>query len=146
MNGKRKLTEENEELDVWRSPKICQKKAGYSLRGLSDALDSHVTAQALKKYERGARMPNSGVLIRLAKILGVSLEYLLSEQVEEEQKEIQHLVGVVARESVDKNLGVANIVRKLRCPRRIEIQAYSRRFALGNGFRRRGVFGHHLSL
>ena len=65
---------------------------------------------------------------------------------QEEQEKLEHLVGAVARESVGKNLGAANIVRKLRCPRRIEIQAYSRRFALGNGFCRRGVFGHHLSL
>ena len=63
--------------------KLARKKSGYSLRGLSDALDNHVTAQALGKYERDEMMPSSGVLIRLSKTLSVSLEYLLSEQVEE---------------------------------------------------------------
>ena len=63
--------------------KLARKKAGHSLRGLSDALSSHVTAQALGKYERGEMMPSSGVLTRLTKVLGVSLEYLMSEQVEE---------------------------------------------------------------
>ncbi len=63
--------------------KLARKKSGYSLRGLSDALDGHVTAQAIGKYERGEMMPSSDVLIRLSKTLGVSLEYLLSEEVEE---------------------------------------------------------------
>ena len=53
--------------------KLARKKAGFSLRGLSDALDGHVTAQALGKYERGEMMPSSDVLIRLTKIFGVSL-------------------------------------------------------------------------
>ena len=74
--------------------KLARKKSGYSLRGLSEALDGLVTAQALGKYERGEMMPNSGVLIRLTKILGVSLEYLLSEEVEElEAVEFRKLSG-----------------------------------------------------
>ena len=74
--------------------KLARKKSGYSLRGLSDALDGHVTAQALGKYERGEMMPSSDVLIRLSKTLGVSLEYLLSEEVEElEAVEFRKLSG-----------------------------------------------------
>jgi Zn-dependent peptidase ImmA (M78 family)/DNA-binding XRE family transcriptional regulator len=63
--------------------KLARKKAGYSLRGLSDALKGEITAQAIGKYERGEMMPSSGVLARLAKVLAVTLEYLLSEEVEE---------------------------------------------------------------
>ena len=63
--------------------KLARKKAGYSLRSLSDALDGEVTAQAIGKYERDEMMPSSGVLSRLAKVLEVSLEYLLSDEVEE---------------------------------------------------------------
>lgn len=63
--------------------KLARKRAGYSLRSLAAALDNEVTAQAIGKYERGEMMPSSGVLLRLARTLGVSLEYLLSEQVEE---------------------------------------------------------------
>ena len=62
--------------------KLARKKAGFSLRSLSDALNGEVSAQAIGKYERGEMMPSSGVLLRLGKTLGVSLEYLLSEQVE----------------------------------------------------------------
>jgi Zn-dependent peptidase ImmA (M78 family)/transcriptional regulator with XRE-family HTH domain len=63
--------------------KLARKKAAYSLRDLADALKGEVTAQAIGKYERGQMMPSSGVLSRLAKTLGVSLEYLLSDEVEE---------------------------------------------------------------
>ena len=63
--------------------KLARKKAGYSLRGLSDALDGKVSAQAIGKYERGEMMPGSDVLSALSKVLAVSLEYLLSEQVKE---------------------------------------------------------------
>ncbi len=63
--------------------RLARKKAGFSLRGLSDALAGEVTAQAIGKYERGEMMPSSRVLNRLTRVLGVSLQYLLSEQVEE---------------------------------------------------------------
>jgi len=63
--------------------KLARKRAGLSLRGLAAALKGEVSAQAIGKYERGEMMPSSGVLSRLASTLGVSLEYLLSEQVEE---------------------------------------------------------------
>ncbi|MGH8576368.1 MAG: helix-turn-helix domain-containing protein [Gammaproteobacteria bacterium] len=60
--------------------KLARKKAGLSLRGLADALDRKVTAQAIGKYERGEMLPSSGVLIALSKALGVSLSYLMDTQ------------------------------------------------------------------
>ncbi len=66
-----------------RRLRLARKKAGYSLRGLSTALEGAITPQAIGKYERAEMMPSSSVLNRLCKVLGVSLEYLLSEQVEE---------------------------------------------------------------
>ena len=79
--------------------KLARKKAGYSLRALSDALDGKVTAQAIGKYERGEMMPSSGVLSRLTRVLEVSLEYLLSEQVEElEAVEFRRLSRTSARD------------------------------------------------
>ena len=63
--------------------KLARKKSGYSLRDLAGVLKGEITAQAIGKYERGEMMPSSGVLSRLAKVLSVSLEYLLSEEVEE---------------------------------------------------------------
>ena len=79
--------------------KLARKKAGYSLRGLANALDGYVTAQAIGKYERHEMIPSSGVLTRLTKVLGVSLEYLLSEQVEElEDVAFRKLSGTSAAE------------------------------------------------
>ena len=79
--------------------KLARKKAGYSLRGLESALGSKVTAQAIGKYERGEMMPSSDVLLALAKALGVSIEYLLSEHVEElEGVEFRKLASTRATE------------------------------------------------
>ena len=79
--------------------KLARKKAGFSLRDLSDALGGEVTAQAIGKYERGEMMPSSGVLIRLSKLLGVSLEYLMSEQVTElEGVEFRKTSGTTVRD------------------------------------------------
>ena len=79
--------------------KLARKKAGYSLRGLAEALDKEVSAQAIGKYERGEMMPSSGVLLRLTKLLDVSVEYLLSDQVEElEAVEFRKLSGTSARD------------------------------------------------
>jgi Zn-dependent peptidase ImmA (M78 family) len=60
--------------------RLARRKAGFSLRDLSDAMQSRVTAQAIGKYERGEDVPSSGVLSALARALGVSLAYLLDTQ------------------------------------------------------------------
>src|SRR5215469_10205776 len=60
--------------------KRARKKAGFSLRDLSSAMDGKVTAQAIGKYERGEDIPSSGVLSALAKALKVSVAYLLDTQ------------------------------------------------------------------
>lgn len=60
--------------------KLARRKAGLSLRGLSDAMRGRVTAQAIGKYERGEDVPSSGVLMALAEALDVSLAYLLDTQ------------------------------------------------------------------
>ena len=60
--------------------KLARRKAGFSLRGLSDAMGGRVTAQAIGKYERGEDIPSSGVLGALAKAVNVSVAYLLDTQ------------------------------------------------------------------
>ncbi|WP_096704078.1 XRE family transcriptional regulator [Magnetospirillum sp. 15-1] len=54
---------------------LARKKAGYSLRDLADRLEGKISAQAIGKYERGEMMPSSGILIGLAKALGVSMDF-----------------------------------------------------------------------
>ena len=60
--------------------RLARRKAGFSLRDLSAAMDRRVTAQAIGKYERGESVPSSGVLLALSKALDVSLNYLMDTQ------------------------------------------------------------------
>lgn len=78
--------------------KLARKKAGFSLRKLSEALSGNVSAQSIGKYERGEMMPSSGILMQLTDVLDVSLEYLMSEQVAElKEIEFRKLSGVTAK-------------------------------------------------
>ena len=58
---------------------LARKRAGLSLRGLSDAIGGQVSAQAIGKYERGEMKPNSTVLISLAKALKVPVGFFMSQ-------------------------------------------------------------------
>jgi len=49
--------------------------AGLSLRRLAEASGNYVSAQVIQKYEQGITNPGSDVLIKLAKALGVKVEY-----------------------------------------------------------------------
>lgn len=60
--------------------RVARRKAGFSLRDLSAAMNDRVTAQAIGKYERGESVPSSGVLLALSKALDVSLTYLMDTQ------------------------------------------------------------------
>ncbi len=78
---------------------LARKKAGLSLRALSDALNNEVSAQAIGKYERDDMMPGSRVLMNLAKTLNIAPEYLLSDQVLELQGiEFRKQSGTLARD------------------------------------------------
>lgn len=45
--------------------------AGLSLRELSNLLEGQVSHNAISKYERGEMLPDSKILIALAKVLNV---------------------------------------------------------------------------
>lgn len=49
--------------------------SGLSLRELSSRIDNFVSAQMIHKYELNKARPSSEVLIRLAKALGIKVEY-----------------------------------------------------------------------
>jgi Zn-dependent peptidase ImmA (M78 family)/transcriptional regulator with XRE-family HTH domain len=55
--------------------KVVRNRAGLSMRAL--AKRAEVSAMAISKYERGMDVPGSDVLIRLARALGVRVEFLL---------------------------------------------------------------------
>ena len=62
--------------------KLARKKAGLSLRGLSEHVEPHVSAQALSKYENDMMMPSSRVLMGLTRALNISVDFLMGAQVE----------------------------------------------------------------
>lgn len=91
--------------------KLARKKAGLSLRDLSERISPPVSAQAISKYEAGLMMPSSAVLVGIAKALGVSLDFLMSEQV-------AGLVGLEFRKhsgtsAKDRALAEALVIEKL---------------------------------
>lgn len=59
--------------------KVARAAAGLSLRGLAEVMGGVVSAQAIGKYERNEDMPGSRALMALADSLGVTEDYLLSE-------------------------------------------------------------------
>ena len=52
------------------------------MRSLAERMEPKVSAQAISKYEAGKMMPSSAVLVGLGKALDVSLDFLMSAQVE----------------------------------------------------------------
>ena len=62
--------------------RLARKRAGLSMQSLAQRMTPKVTAQAISKYEAGKMMPSSTVLVGLGKALGVSLDFLMSAQVE----------------------------------------------------------------
>ena len=62
--------------------RLARKRAGLSMRSLAEQMEPRVTAQAISKYEAGKMMPSSAVLVGLGKALDVSLDFLMSSQVE----------------------------------------------------------------
>lgn len=67
--------------------KQARKAAGLSLRTLADR--AGVTAMAISKYETGKSTPSSGVLLSLAKALGVRTEYFF-RPVKVELQEVEY--------------------------------------------------------
>jgi len=55
--------------------KLARKAAGFSLRALANEVG--VSANAISKYETEKDIPGSRVLLRLAQVLGVSVEFFL---------------------------------------------------------------------
>ena len=62
--------------------RLARKRAGLSMRSLAEQMTPKVTAQAISKYEAGQMLPSSAVLVSLGKVLNVSLDFLMSAQVE----------------------------------------------------------------
>ncbi len=56
----------------------ARKMAGMSLQNLADKLGNIVTKQSLNKYEQGKMKPDSKLIIQLANVLNVSVDYFFA--------------------------------------------------------------------
>src|SRR4030042_3316371 len=56
----------------------ARKMAGLSLQSLADKFGNVVTKQSLNKYEQGKMKPDSNLVIQLANILNVSVDYFFA--------------------------------------------------------------------
>ncbi len=90
---------------------LARKRAGLSMRELADRITPKVTAQAISKYEAGKMLPSSAVLVGIGKALDVSLDFLMSGQVEAlEDIEFRKHSGASAR---DRNKAKAILIDSL---------------------------------
>lgn len=62
-------------MNIGERIKTARSMAELSQRKLAKAMG--VSAMAISRYERGLDIPSSGVLIRLAQVLDVKVEYFL---------------------------------------------------------------------
>jgi Zn-dependent peptidase ImmA (M78 family)/transcriptional regulator with XRE-family HTH domain len=95
--------------------KLARKRSGLSLRGLAEAIDHAVSAQAIGRYERGEMLPGSSTALKLAKALGVPLSYLFSpSEIRLEGVEFRKAAATRAQERVSVEAAVLdNIDRYL---------------------------------
>lgn len=59
-------------------PQLVRKRAGYSVRALSEALNGQPSHHAIRKYEKGEISPDISVLLALTRALGVRVIFLLA--------------------------------------------------------------------
>ncbi|MCL4492827.1 MAG: helix-turn-helix domain-containing protein [Thaumarchaeota archaeon] len=62
--------------------KECRDGAGLSQKSLADLID--VSPSAVNQYEKGEKVPSTETLLKLAKALGVTTDYLLGASKEKD--------------------------------------------------------------
>ncbi len=70
-----------------------RKERGFTQQELAEQLN--VSASTIGMYEQGRRKPDQNILYRMGKILNVSVDYLLSED-DEEQPSDEDLEGIIS--------------------------------------------------
>lgn len=85
--------------------KQARKANNMSLRNLAEKAE--ISAMAISKYERDLDTPSSGVLLRLAQALGVSIDFLFRPQTISVQLQAyrkHHLLGVKEQEAIQMRI------------------------------------------
>lgn len=66
---------------------LLRKKAGWSQEELAERMD--VTRQSVSKWEGAQSIPDIEKIIRLSELFGVSTDYLLKDEIEDEELNVQ---------------------------------------------------------
>ncbi len=82
-----------------------RKNAGYTQLALAQKLQ--YSDKAVSKWESGASMPDAGVLLAIASLFGVTVDYLLQENHGKEQLPVSPAVGRRRRRLIITLLSVA---------------------------------------
>lgn len=94
--------------------------AGYSLTGLSKALDGKLIASRISNYEQGIRAMSVEVGLLLSQTLGISATYLLGlddkpddafDSLSDDQKQLFKLLNKVQQQSDDDLLQVTRMIK-----------------------------------
>lgn len=86
--------------------KAARQMRGFSMDELSGRIQGLVSKQAISKYEQGRMMPNSKVMLALAKALRLPVDYFFRQGVEVEQIAFR-TDGRLPSHSVDRLVGQA---------------------------------------
>ena len=78
-----------------------RKKAGLSQEQLANELN--ISRQSISKWESGASMPDNDKLISLSKYFGVSLDYLMKDEIESVEELIENKSVSAIVETPTKN-------------------------------------------
>ena len=87
----------------------CRKKANLTQMQLAEKLD--ITDKAVSKWERGITMPDTSIMLELCKILGISVNELLSGEkinMENNNQKNEQLLLEMANELEKKNKTIWN--------------------------------------
>ena len=70
-----------------------RKKLGWSQEELAHQLD--VSRQAVSKWESGMSIPDMNKIISMSRLFGVSTDYLLKDEMEEEEPKVQKEISYI---------------------------------------------------
>ena len=72
-----------------------RKEKGYTQRSFAECLG--IASSTMGMYEQGRRMPDEDMLYHIGELLGISVEYLLSEEQEEilEEDDLEEIISEI---------------------------------------------------
>lgn len=79
---------------------LLRKKKGWSQEQLAEKLD--ISRQSVSKWESGASVPELSKVLKMSEIFGVSTDYLLKEEIEDETQGVQPVTEGEAAETEKK--------------------------------------------